>query len=99
MQRLAIELRLDRGYDFRIAVTDVEDAEAAETVEILFSGNVAIAVGSGVGPLDRRGRVFDRRRLPIFEKPRVDVIAETLDRFPRDPLRVLGGDRGRLYQA
>ncbi len=96
VQRLTSELGSYGGNDFRIAVPDVEDPESAEAIDIFFARNVAIAIWSGVGPLDRGGGVLDRRCFPVFEKAGIDVIAETVDGFPRDPLRILRCNGGRF---
>jgi hypothetical protein len=54
VQRLALHLIDDGLDDFRIAMADVKDSEAAQTIDILSSVNVAVRVGTGVGPLYNR---------------------------------------------
>jgi hypothetical protein len=92
VQRLAAQLIGDRLDDFRMPVADVENAEAAQTVDVFFAGYVAIRVWSGVGPFDRRRCMFDRRGFAIFEKAGVDVVAERCDRFLRNPRGIVGRD-------
>jgi hypothetical protein len=79
-----------------MAVSDVENAETAEAVEVLFAVDVAISVGSGVGPFDGRGGVLDRRRFPVLEESRIDVISEVLNCFACDPRGLFRRDRRRL---
>ena len=55
--------------------------------------DVAIGVRPGVGPLDDGAGAFDVGRLAVFEEARIDVVAKRLDRFARDPGRVVGRDR------
>jgi hypothetical protein len=78
--------------DLRVAMADVEDAEAAQAIEVLSPVHVAVRVRSGVGPLDHRARTLDVAGFAVLEKPRVDVLAETVDGLARDPTRVLGRD-------
>ncbi len=96
VKRLAAELRAYSLNDLRIAVSDVENAEPAEAIEIFLPRDVAIAVRPGIGPFDGCSGMLDRRCFPVFEEARIDVIAETIDGLPRDPLRVLRRDGGRL---
>jgi hypothetical protein len=95
VQRLPPHLVGDRLDDFRIAMSDIEDAEAAETVEVGASRDVAIRVRAGVGPLDYRGGAVLIRRLAVFQESGIDVVAKRLDRLARDPFR-LGGAYLRL---
>jgi hypothetical protein len=74
--------------DFWIAMADVEDAEAAQTVDVRASRNVAIRVRSRIRPLDDRSGAARVGRLAILEKAGVDVISERLDRFACDPRRL-----------
>lgn len=73
-------------------MADVEDAEAAQTIEVGAAGDVAIGVEAGVGPLDDRRRAPGVARLAILEKSGVDVPAERLDGLARDPFRIGGRD-------
>ena len=98
MQRLPVQLGLDGCDDFRIAVADVEDAETAETVDVFLAVDVAVAVRSGVRPLDCGCGVFHRRGLAIFEEAGVDVVAEIRNRLLRDPIRLLGGNLAGFYK-
>ncbi len=75
-----------------MAVPDVEDAEAAETVQILATVYVAIRIRSGVRPLDDRAGAAGVGGFAVFQEARVDVVAETVDRFARDPAGFIGGD-------
>ncbi len=81
MQRLAAQLILHRFDDFGMAVTDVEDAEAAQTVDIFASVEIAVGVGAGVGPLDDRAGLADVARLAVLQKSGVYVVAKRLDRL------------------
>jgi hypothetical protein len=56
VQRLAPQLIHHRFDDLRVPVADVEDAEAAEAIQILASVDVAIRVRSGVRPFDDGAR-------------------------------------------
>ena len=75
-----------------MAVPDVEDAEPAETVDVLAAIDVREDV-SAVGPLDGGGERAVRAGLTVLEKSRVDVIAKTRDRFADDPIRLRAIDR------
>ena len=75
-----------------MTVSDVEDAEAAEAVEVLAAVDVAIGVRPGVRPLDDGAGAADVAGFAVFQEARVDVIAETLDGFARDPAGVVGRD-------
>ena len=89
VERLPAEL-IRHGFEhLRIAVADVENAESAETVDILAPGDVAIGVRSGVGPLDDGLGAGDVRRLAVFEKAGIDVFAKSLDGLACNPDRVL----------
>lgn len=88
VQRFTIELRRDRLHDFRMAVADVKNAEAAQTIDIFLTVDVAIRVGSRVGPLHGGRRILKRRRFAVLEESGVDVIAEAGERFPGDPCSV-----------
>ena len=92
VQWLAPQLVRHRLDDLRMAVSDVENAEAAETVQILAAVYVAIGVGPGVRPFDDRAGAADVARFAVFQEARVDVVAEALDRFARDPAGVVGRD-------
>jgi hypothetical protein len=92
MQRLAFELRAHGGDDFGMPVADVEDAEPAEAIDILAAVNIGEDVAR-VRPLDRGIERTAGARLTIFEKPRIDVIAKTVDRFADDPIGLRAIDR------
>ncbi len=92
MQGLAFELRAHRTDDFGVAVTDVEDSEAAQTINVLAAVDVGENV-AGVGPLDRGIERAPRAALAIFQETGVDVIAETVDGFLDDPSRLRAVDR------
>jgi hypothetical protein len=99
VQRLAAQLVRDGFDDFWIAVADVEDAEPAETINILPSGYVAIRVRTGVGPFDDGAGAMRVVRFTILEESGVDVISEAVDGLMRDPLRVGRRDVGLLDQV
>ena len=69
-------------------MSDVEDAEAAETVEVGATGNVAIGVRPGVGPLDDRAGATRIGRLAVLQESGIDVIAKRLDRLAGNPFRL-----------
>jgi hypothetical protein len=98
VERLAAKLIAYRADDLGMAMADIEDAEPSEAIEVRAAGNVAIGVWPGIGPLDDRFRALGVRRLAIFKKSGVDVIAERLDGFARDPRRVGGRDLGLADQ-
>jgi hypothetical protein len=92
MKRLALHL-IGHGLDhFRIAVTDVEDAEAAQAIYVLFAIDVTVRIRSGVRPLDGCSGVLDRRRFAVFQEARIDVVAEGFDGFAGDPRNVVRRD-------
>ena len=92
MQRLAIELRANRIDDLRMPVTDVEDAEAAEAIDIFAAVDVREDVAA-VGPLDGRIERALRTGLAVLEKSGVDVIAKPVDGFADDPIGLRAIDR------
>jgi len=99
VQRLAAELIGDGFDDLRIAMPDVEDAEAAEAIDVGASVEVAIGVGPGVRPFDDGARAPGVVRLAVFEEAGVDVVAERLDGLASDPLRVVGRYLGLLDEV
>jgi len=86
---LAAQLVLYRGDDFRVAVTDVEDAEATQTVDIVTSVEIAVGVRTGIGPLDDRAGLSNVAGLAVFQKARVYMVAKRLNRLFGDPARLL----------
>jgi hypothetical protein len=70
----------------------VEDAEAAQTIDVLAPGDVAIRVQAGVGPLHDGLGAVDVARFSVFEETRIDVLAKRFDGFARDPAGLVGGD-------
>jgi hypothetical protein len=92
VERLTAKLIAYRAHDLGMAMADVEDAEAAQAIDVGAAGNVAIGVRPGIGPLDDRFRARDVRRLAIFKESGIDVVAERLDGFARDPRRIGGRD-------
>ena len=94
MKRLAAQLILHRGDDFGMAVTDVEDTEAAQTVDITASVEIAVGVGAGIGPLDDCAGLADVARLAVLQKPGVYVVAKRLNRLFGDPARLFGAGIG-----
>jgi hypothetical protein len=85
MQWLTIELGLNGGDDLWVTMADIENAEAAQTIDVLFAGYVAIAIRPRVRPFDRGCGVFDRCRFPVFQKSWIDVVAEIFYGFIGDP--------------
>jgi hypothetical protein len=98
VERLAAKLIAYRLHDLGMPMADVEDTEAAEAIDVRPAGNVAVRIWPGIGPLDDRFRVRYVGRLSIFEKSGVDVAAERLDGFARDPRRIGGRDLGLADQ-
>jgi hypothetical protein len=88
VQRLAAQLIHDRFDDLGMPVSNVEDAEPAQAIDVLAPAYVAVGVRSGIGPLDYRFGAFRVGRFPVFQEAWVDVIAKRFDRFARDPRRV-----------
>ena len=99
VQRLAAQLIGHGLDDFGIAMTDVEDAEAAQAIDVRAPGDVAIGVRSGVGPLDDGAGVACVGRFAVFEKARIDVVAKRLDGFARDPRRFVRRDLASFRSA
>jgi hypothetical protein len=95
---LAVELRADRVDDLRMAVTDVEDSEAAEAIDVFAAVDVREHVAA-IGPLDGSVERALRAGLAIFEKSGIDVIAETFDGFADDPIGLRAIDRGRIDEV
>jgi hypothetical protein len=87
VQRLAPHLIGDGFDDFGIAMPDVEDAEAAQAVDVGASGNVPKRIWSGIRPLDDGARAPRIGRFAILQKSGIDVVSERLDGFFRDPRR------------
>lgn len=79
-------------------MADVEDAKPAEAIDVRATGDVAIGVRSSVGPLDHGSGIQCVRGFAIFEKTRIDVVPERLDRFARDPRRLVGRDLALFNQ-
>jgi hypothetical protein len=75
-----------------MAVPDVEDAEPAETVDILAAVHVGEDVAV-VAPLDGSVERAVRAGLTIFEETRVDVVAKAVDGFADDPIGLRAIDR------
>jgi hypothetical protein len=75
-----------------MTVPHVEDAEAAETIEILATVHVAVRVRSGVRPFDDGAGTADVAGFAVFQEARVDVVSETVDGFARAPTGVVGRD-------
>ncbi len=98
VQRLALELRAHRIDDLRMAVTDVEDSEAAEAVDVFAAVDVREYVAA-IGPLDGSVERALRAGLAIFEKSGVHVIAKTFDGFANDPIGLRAIDRGGLDEV
>jgi hypothetical protein len=75
-----------------VTVPDVEDAEAAETIDIFAAADVGKDV-PGIAPLDGGIERALRAGLAVFEKPWIDIIAKTVDGFADDPIRLRAIDR------
>ena len=75
-----------------MAVPNVEDAEAAQTIDVLAAVDVGKDV-AGVAPLNGGIEGSPRTGLSVFEKPWIDIIAKTVDGFADDPIRLRAIDR------
>ncbi len=92
MQRLTIELRAHGCDHFGMAVSDVEDAEPAETIDVFAAVDIREDV-TAVGPLDGRIERALRTGLAVLEKSGIDVIAKPIDGFADDPIGLRAIDR------
>jgi hypothetical protein len=92
VQRLAFELRAHRAHHLGMTVPDVEDAEAAQAVDVFAAVHVGEDV-AGVAPLDGGIERSLRAGLAIFEETRVDVVAKAVDGFADDPIGLRAIDR------
>jgi len=75
-----------------MAVPNVEDAEAAQTIDVLAAVDVGKDV-AGVAPLNGGIEGTPRTGLSILEEARVDVVAKAVDGFADDPIRLRAIDR------
>jgi hypothetical protein len=75
-----------------MAVPNVEDAEAAETVDVFATVHVGEDVAR-VAPLDGCVERSLRTGFAIFEETGIDVVAKTVDGFADDPIRLRAIDR------
>jgi hypothetical protein len=75
-----------------MAMSDVEDAESTQTVDVFAAVHVGEDV-AGIAPLDRCVERSLRTGFAIFEKTGVDVVAKTVDGFADDPIRLRAIDR------
>ena len=73
-------------------VTDVENPETAEAIDILATVDVGEDVAA-IGPLDRGVERALRARFAVREKTRVDVVAKAVDGLADDPIRLRAIDR------
>jgi hypothetical protein len=85
--------------NFWISMADVEDAEAAEAVDVRAPRNVSVGVRPGVGPLDDRPGAARVSRLAIFQKAGIDVVSKRLDGLARNPRRLGRRDLALFDQA
>ncbi len=81
-----------------MTVTDVEDAETAETIDVLATVDVGEDVAA-IGPLDRGVERAFGSRFAVFEKAGVDVIAKAVDGFADDPIGLRAIDRGSVNEV
>jgi hypothetical protein len=75
-----------------VPVPDIEDAEAAETIDVFAAAHVGKDVAR-IAPLDGGVERASRAGLPVFEEPGIDVIAKPVDGFADDPIRLRAIDR------
>ena len=95
MKRLALKLIGDGLDDLGVAVADVEDAVAAQKIEVLLPVDVLEAVRA-VFPVHRD--VFRGHRFAVLENTGVDVVGVVSRRLLRDPGLVLLGQFGLGHQ-
>ena len=93
MKRLARQLGLHRCHDFRMAVPDVKNTEAAEAVDVLAPLNVPITIWTCVAPFDNGAGAVYFRGFSIFEKTRIYMVAKVFNGFACDPRRLFARDR------
>src|SRR2546421_4265319 len=86
MERKPIELRFDCADNFRVAMTEREDAEAAEAIYKLAPVDVAHKAAFAL-PLD--DRAFRRARLG----PAIEIQVEILDALRNDVRPLFGRER------
>jgi hypothetical protein len=73
-------------------VTEVEDAEAAEAVDVLAAVDVREDVAR-VGPLDGGVERALSAGVSVLEETGVHVVAKTVDGLAHDPIRLRAIDR------
>jgi hypothetical protein len=81
-----------------MAVPDVEDPEAAETVDVPAAVDVGERI-AGIRPLDGGVERPLRTGLAVFEEPGIDVIAKAVDGFADDPIGIRTIDRGLMDEV
>jgi hypothetical protein len=86
VQRLTVELVNDGLYYFWMAMPDVVNAKAAETIDVFFSVYIHKGVRACVLPFHGGELSVFRNRLAVAEKAGIYVVAEVLDRLARYPL-------------
>ena len=74
-------------------MADVEDSEAAQTIDVFAPVDVGEDV-AGIAPLDGGGAKCSlRTAFAVREETGIDVIAEPVDGFADDPIRLRAIDR------
>ena len=93
MKRLARQLSLYRRDHFRMAMSYVENTEAAKAIDVFVPLNVSVSIRACVAPLhDGPGAVYFRG-FSVFKKTGIYVIAKIFNCFACDPRRLFGRDR------
>jgi hypothetical protein len=75
-------------------MSDIEDAEAAQEVDVFAAAQVAERVAAGVSPLDGGVGRAVRGGLAVFEEAGIHVIPKGVDRLARYPSGLGRFDRG-----
>ncbi len=88
MQGLPLQLVHNRCKDLGMAVTNVIDTIATQAVNEFLPIYID-KVGAGICPLD--SSVVCGNRFPVFQKPRVYIIAKSINGLADNPLLLLLG--------
>jgi hypothetical protein len=59
-----------------VTVPDVENAESAQTIQVLATRHVTVRIGPGIRPLDYGRSAIGVGCLAVFEKSGINVVPE-----------------------
>jgi hypothetical protein len=76
VQGLAPQLVGHRLHDLGVTVPDVENAESAQTIQVLATRHVTVRIGPGIRPLDYGRSAIGVGCLAVFEKSGINVVPE-----------------------